>query len=242
MAQAHPDMTFDAIDHWLPLTSLVGSRDIQRDSVQGNPVSGIALAADANDDDADYAMPRDPNFCDIDVTHLSAQDHEDDSFTSDDAPSPIATITPFSPFQPIMDICKIITQNVHGLWCRSRNGDGSIIPNCERNMTKLEYLPYRMRCDDIDAWLVQETWLEDNDFDTNIGGYHMFRTNSSIGDTGHNHLSYHQGSTKRGNLPDPPSPSQLIHQVHLLVALLDSRLNPTAATIERKIKGKSLRI
>ena len=188
MAQAHPDMTFDAIDHWLPLTSLVGSRDIQRDSVQGNPVSGIALAADANDDDADYAMPRDPNFCDIDVAHLSAPDHEDDSFTSDDAPSPITTIIPFSPFQPIMDICKIITQNIQGLWCRSRNGDGSVILNCERDMTKLEYFVYRMRCNDIDAWLVQEMWLEDDDFDTNIGGYHMFRTNSLIGDTGRNHL------------------------------------------------------
>jgi hypothetical protein len=25
-----------------------------------------------------------------------------------------------------------------------------------------------MRVDDIDAWLVQETWLEDDDFDTDI--------------------------------------------------------------------------
>jgi hypothetical protein len=32
-----------------------------------------------------------------------------------------------------------------------------------------------MRVDDIDAWLVQETWLEDDDFDTDIGGHHLFR-------------------------------------------------------------------
>jgi hypothetical protein len=57
-------------------------------------------------------------------------------------------------------------------------------------MTKLEYLIHRMHSDDINAWLVQETWLEDEDFDTNIGGYHMFRTNSPVGSTGRNHLFY----------------------------------------------------
>ena len=45
-----------------------------------------------------------------------------------------------------------------------------------------------MRHDDIDAWLVQETWLEDNDYSTSIGGYHMFRHNSLIGTTGRDHL------------------------------------------------------
>ena len=45
-----------------------------------------------------------------------------------------------------------------------------------------------MRVDDIDAWLVQETWLEDDDFDTDIEGYHLFRHNSPIGATGRNHL------------------------------------------------------
>jgi hypothetical protein len=55
-------------------------------------------------------------------------------------------------------------------------------------MTKLEYLVHRMHCNDIKAWLVQETWLEDDDFDTKIGGYHMFRTNSPVGNTGRDHL------------------------------------------------------
>ena len=61
-AQAHPNMAFDAIDHWLPLPSLMGFRDIHRDLTQGNPVSGLTLAAETTDDDADHAMPRDPNF------------------------------------------------------------------------------------------------------------------------------------------------------------------------------------
>ncbi len=45
-----------------------------------------------------------------------------------------------------------------------------------------------MRVDNLDAWLVQETWLEDEDFNTYIGGYHLFRHNSPIGATGRNHL------------------------------------------------------
>jgi hypothetical protein len=41
---------------------------------------------------------------------------------------------------------------------------------------------------DIDAWFVQEMWLEDDDFNTTIGGYHLFRHNSPIDKTGHDHL------------------------------------------------------
>jgi hypothetical protein len=73
-----------------------------------------------------------------------------------------------------MDISKIYTQNVHGLWCRARDSNGNIINNCERDTTKLEHLIHRMRTDDIDAWLVQETWSEEDDVDTVIGGYHIF--------------------------------------------------------------------
>jgi hypothetical protein len=87
-----------------------------------------------------------------------------------------------------MDISKIYTQNVHGLWCRARDSNGNIINNCERDTTKLEHLIHRMRTDDIDAWLVQETWLEEDDLDTVIGEYHIFRHNSLIDSTGRNHL------------------------------------------------------
>jgi hypothetical protein len=71
-----------------------------------------------------------------------------------------------------MDISKINTQNAHGLWCCAHDHDGNIIPNYQRDTTKLEHLVHKMKVDDIDAWLVQETWLEDDDFDTDIGGYH----------------------------------------------------------------------
>ena len=87
-----------------------------------------------------------------------------------------------------MDISKICTQNAHGLWCRARDGDGNIIPNCERDTTKLEHLIHRMQIDDIDAWLVQETWLEDDDYDTVVGGYHIFCHNSLVSSTGRDHL------------------------------------------------------
>ncbi len=87
-----------------------------------------------------------------------------------------------------MDISKIYTQNAHGLWCQARDRDGNIINNCERDTTKLEHLIHRMRTDDIDDWLIQETWLEEDDFDTVIGGYNVFRHNSPIDSTGRNHL------------------------------------------------------
>jgi hypothetical protein len=45
-----------------------------------------------------------------------------------------------------------------------------------------------MQVDDIDAWFVQGTWLENDDFNTTIGGYHLFRHNSPIGTTGRDHL------------------------------------------------------
>ena len=45
-----------------------------------------------------------------------------------------------------------------------------------------------MQIDDIDAWLVQETWLEDDDYDTVVGGYHIFHHNSPVSSTGRDHL------------------------------------------------------
>jgi hypothetical protein len=100
----------------------------------------------------------------------------------------IDSIIPLPPLPHIMDISKIFTQNVHGLWRRAQDQDGKIIPNCKGDMTKLEHLIHCMQSDDIDAWLIQETWLEDDNFNTNIGGYHMFRTNSPVGSTGRDHL------------------------------------------------------
>jgi hypothetical protein len=45
-----------------------------------------------------------------------------------------------------------------------------------------------MQADDIDAWLVQETWLEENYYSKYIGGYHLFWHNSPVESIGCNHL------------------------------------------------------
>jgi hypothetical protein len=45
-----------------------------------------------------------------------------------------------------------------------------------------------MRINNIDAWLFLETWLEDDDHDTIIGGYYLFRHNSPVGSTGRHQL------------------------------------------------------
>jgi hypothetical protein len=74
---------------------------------------------------------------------------------------PTTLITTTSSHEPryLMDISKIYTQNAHGLWCRPRDSAGNVIPNSERDNTKLEHAIHRMRTNNIDAWLIQETWL-----------------------------------------------------------------------------------
>jgi hypothetical protein len=101
------------------------------------------------------------------------------STTSCPPPTRIITLPCPSPIN--INICKIYSQNVHGLWCRAQDSEGCIIHNCERDTTKLEHLTHWMRINNIDAWLVQETWLEDNDYDTIIGGYHLFDTTCLLG-------------------------------------------------------------
>jgi hypothetical protein len=190
-AQALPDVTFNAISHWLPIVSLARHNQHQQDSVQGNPVSGTNLIADPSNDGTDRNMPHDPIHYHDDDNPTYSLDDDKDLPPSHNAPSnepPNNTIVSFPPPPLIMDISKVFTQNVHGLWCRLQNQDGTVIANSGQDMTKLEYLIHRMRPDDIGAWLVQETWLEDEDFDTNIGGYHMFRTISPVGSTGRDHL------------------------------------------------------
>jgi hypothetical protein len=191
MAQALLDVTFNAISHLLPIVSLARHNQHQQDSVQGNPVSGTNLVADPSNDGTDRNTPRDPIHYHDDDNPTYSLDDDKDLPPSHNAPSnkpPNDAIVSFPPPPLIMDISKVFTQNVHGLWCWPRNQDGTVIANSEQDMTKLEYLIHRMRSDDIDVWLVKETWLEDKDFDTNIGGYHMFRTNSPVGSTGHDHL------------------------------------------------------
>ena len=57
-----------------------------------------------------------------------------------------------------------------------------------RDTSKLKKLIDKMRQDQIGAWLVQETWEEGEEFDVEVGGYHIFRHNSEVGADGRNHL------------------------------------------------------
>jgi hypothetical protein len=45
-----------------------------------------------------------------------------------------------------------------------------------------------MRNNDVGAWLVQETWEEGDEFDIDVGGYHIFCHNSTKGKDGKWHL------------------------------------------------------
>jgi len=45
-----------------------------------------------------------------------------------------------------------------------------------------------MRQHDVGAWLLQETWEEGDEFDVDIGGYHIFRHNALCGESGRQHL------------------------------------------------------
>ncbi len=71
MTQTHPDVTFDVVSHWLPFVSLAEHDDHQQDSIQDNPISGIALAADTNVDYVEYATTHDPNYFNGDDTSFT---------------------------------------------------------------------------------------------------------------------------------------------------------------------------
>ena len=45
-----------------------------------------------------------------------------------------------------------------------------------------------MRQHDVGAWLIQETWEEDDAFDVDVNGYHIFRHNAVRGKNGRQHL------------------------------------------------------
>jgi hypothetical protein len=211
---------------------------------QFNPVSGTNLIADPSNDVTNRNTPRDPiHYYDDDDPTYSLDDDKDLP-PSHNAPSnepPNDAIVLFPPPPLIMDISKVFTQNIHGLWCRPQNQDGTVIANSEQDMTKLKYLIHRMRSDDIDAWLVQETWLEDKDFNTNIGGYHMFHTNSPVGSTGCNHLfcgiaiilsPRYFLAWKAAGSPRPYTTDPARAPEHLLAASLEFHLNSNAVTTE----------
>ena len=167
--------TFDPIAQWLPTlysTAPSSSTNDNPTHAADDPSSDDIFPSTNYDNDVNDAPPL-PSIPTTPPQHTL-------SITRHNIPSQ----TP----PTVMDISQIYTQNAHDLWCRARDQDGNIIPNCKRDTTKFEHLIHRMCVDDIDAWLIQETWLEDDGYDTVIGGYHIFRHNSPIGSTGRDHL------------------------------------------------------
>jgi hypothetical protein len=82
----------------------------------------------------------------------------------------------------------IYTQNACGLWQRPQDTDGNILVDAPPDLAKLEYIIDHMHQHDVGAWLLQKTWEEGDNFDTEIGGYHVFRHNAKRGVTGRQHL------------------------------------------------------
>jgi hypothetical protein len=82
----------------------------------------------------------------------------------------------------------ILTQNIQGLWHRPRVPEGNILLDQPPDTSKMEYNIYFMRNNNAGAWLEQETWEEDNEFEMDIGGYHIFCHNSMKGKDGGWHL------------------------------------------------------
>ena len=136
----------------------------------------------SNDDDFTHSTDT-PSFSHDDaLDNISLKNSTDNN--DDDTPSPPPSMNnpPHHAFSiartniqhstppTAMDISKIYTQNAHGLWCCACDRDGNIITNSECNTTKLEHLIRRMRTDDINAWLIQETWLVADNFNTVLIG------------------------------------------------------------------------
>jgi hypothetical protein len=105
----------------------------------------------------------------------------------------------------------VYSQNTQGLWRRARDSEGNVLFDQPRDTTKLEQLVDIMRRGNIGAWMIQETWEEGNEFDVEIGGYHIFRHNCSVGESGRDHLfrgvaivlspEYHEAWKRAGSPP-----------------------------------------
>ena len=77
------------------------------------------------------------------------------------------------------------TQNAHGLWRRATDSNGKHLRNQPCDTTRFEHLIATMASKELDMYFVQETWIEGDDFDTEIRGYHVFRHNGTLGSNLH---------------------------------------------------------
>ncbi len=76
---------------------------------------------------------------------------------------------------------NIFTQNAHGLRHPACDEHGNLRPNSPHDYTKYEHLITTMKLKGIDAYFVQETWLEGDVFDEIINGFHLFHHNGEVG-------------------------------------------------------------
>ena len=72
------------------------------------------------------------------------------------------------------ELTTIYTQNSQGLWRRPMDAEGNILVDHPTDLLKLEHIVDFMQQHDVGAWLLQETWEEGDEFDVDIGGYHIF--------------------------------------------------------------------
>jgi hypothetical protein len=72
------------------------------------------------------------------------------------------------------------TQNAHGLWRKATDSDGNYIWNQPRDTTRFEHLIATMTTKNLDVYFIQDTWLEGNNFNVDVGGYHVFRHNGTL--------------------------------------------------------------
>ena len=79
----------------------------------------------------------------------------------------------------------LCTQNAHGLWRKATDEEGNYLRDRPRDTTRFEHLISTMAKKQIDAYFIQETWIEGDDFDTEVGGYHVFRHNGPLGSNLH---------------------------------------------------------
>jgi hypothetical protein len=69
------------------------------------------------------------------------------------------------------------TQNAHGLWRLATDSNGNQLTNQPRDTTQFKHLIASMQSKCIDTYFLQDTWLEDDEFDIDVGGYHVFHHN-----------------------------------------------------------------
>ncbi len=68
----------------------------------------------------------------------------------------------------------IYTQNARGLWQLPQDPDRNILVDAPPDLSKVKYIVDYMCQHNVGAWLLQETWEEGDDFNIEIGGYHIF--------------------------------------------------------------------